>query len=82
MEAPITLKEIELAVFKLKMQKSPGPDGIPNEMIKNLRNATRTNLLQIFNICWTPGTGLERSNHDSITETKERQYYGFQLQTY
>jgi hypothetical protein len=56
MEAPITLKELELAVSKLKMQKSPGHDGISNEMIKNLRNADRTKLLQIFNICWISGT--------------------------
>jgi hypothetical protein len=37
------------------MQKSPGPDGISNEIIKNLGNAARTKLLQIFNICWTSG---------------------------
>jgi hypothetical protein len=51
MEAPITLKKLELAVSKLKMKKSPGPDGISNEMIKNLENAARTKLLQTFSIC-------------------------------
>lgn len=56
MEAPITLKELEHAISKLRMKKSPGADGVTNEMIKNLGTAARAKLLQIYNICWTSGS--------------------------
>src|ERR1700733_5697531 len=55
MGAPITIRELELAISKLKMRKSPGVDGVSNEMIKNLGTAAKTKLLQIFNTCWTSG---------------------------
>jgi ribonuclease HI len=56
MEAPITLKELEHAISKLKMKKSPGADGVSNEMIKNLGTAAKAKLLQIFNRCWATGS--------------------------
>ncbi|BFZ08560.1 hypothetical protein BsWGS_11599 [Bradybaena similaris] len=55
LEAPLTLSELEMAISKLKMRKSPGSDGISNEMIKNLGTAAKMKLLEIFNICWTQG---------------------------
>lgn len=56
LEAPITLSELELAISKLKLRKSPGADGISNEMIKNLGTMAKAKLLQIFNNCWTLGS--------------------------
>ncbi|CAG5116491.1 unnamed protein product, partial [Candidula unifasciata] len=55
LEVPITLNELELAISKLKMRKSPGADGISNEMIRNLGKVAKTKLLQIFNACWATG---------------------------
>jgi ribonuclease HI len=55
MEKPITSRELEVAISKLKMRKSPGIDGVSNEMIKHLGSPAKTKLLQIFNICWTSG---------------------------
>ena len=37
------------------MKKSPGADGVSNEMIKNLGTAARAKLLQIFNTSWSTG---------------------------
>ena len=55
MNLPLTLRELELAQTKLKVKKSPGADGISNEMIKNLGSAARTKLLAIFNLSWVAG---------------------------
>ena len=55
MESEITRSEMEYAISKLKMRKSPGPDGVSNEMIKNLGSAAAGKLLQIFNISWKTG---------------------------
>ena len=49
------MKELEHAISKLKMEKSPGADGVSNEMIKNLGTAARAKLLQILNTSWTTG---------------------------
>lgn len=55
MKTPLTLRELEYAISKLKMKKSPGPDGVSNEMIKNLGATAKTKLLQIFNNSWSSG---------------------------
>ena len=55
MKTPITFKELELAISKLKLRKSPGADGVSNEMIKNLGTAAKAKLLQIYNNCWILG---------------------------
>ena len=52
----ITLNEIQTALKKLKTKKSPGPDGITNEMLKHLGNVAVLKLLAIFNHSWTTGT--------------------------
>ena len=55
MTTAITMKELEKATKKLKLKKSPGPDGITNEMIKNLGTAAKKKLLEIYNISWETG---------------------------
>ena len=55
MNAPITKRELEQAISKLKLRKSPGVDEVTNEMINNLGTAAKTKLLQIYNKCWTSG---------------------------
>ena len=52
---PITMNEVKTAIKKLKMKKSPGPDGISNEMIVHLGNAALKKLLEIFNLSWNMG---------------------------
>ena len=55
MYKPITIAELKKAIKKLKKKKSPGPDGIPNEMIMNLVIITLSKVLEIFNLIWKNG---------------------------
>ena len=56
MKQPLTLHEQEVALKKLKTRKSPGPDGITNEMLKHLDNTAILKLLEVFNSSWERGT--------------------------
>ena len=49
MDATISLEELNYAMKKLKQMKSPGPDGITNEMIINAGKLALYKLLEIFN---------------------------------
>ena len=40
---------------KLKSRKSPGPDGITNEMLRNLGTVSKQVLLVLFNKTWREG---------------------------
>ena len=55
MQDPITMTELEKAIKKLKKKKSPGPDGITNEMIMHLGDTALQKLLDIFNLSWKDG---------------------------
>ena len=55
MTLPLTLQELNIAIKKLKKKKSPGPDGITNEMIIHLHTAARLKLLEIVNLSWEKG---------------------------
>ncbi|KAK7087559.1 hypothetical protein V1264_021593 [Littorina saxatilis] len=55
MEAPFTHQELRQALRKLKNKKSPGPDGISNEMLNHLGSAAVGKLLDIFNLSWKEG---------------------------
>ena len=55
MTLPLTLQELNTAIRKLKKKKSPGPDGITNEMISHLDTTARLKLLEIFNLSWEEG---------------------------
>ena len=48
---PITYQEL-LEVVKSSKNTSPGPDGIPNILLKNLPTSMYTRLLKIYNIIW------------------------------
>ena len=55
MQGPITMAELEKAIKKLNKKKSPGPDGITNEMIMHLGDTALQKLLDIFNLSWKNG---------------------------
>ena len=55
MTLPLSLQELNTAINKLKKKKSPGPDGITNEMIIHLDTTARLKLLEIFNLSWEEG---------------------------
>ena len=55
MQSPITMAELEKAIKKLNKKKSPGPDGITNEMIMHLGGTALQKLLDIFNLSWKNG---------------------------
>ena len=55
MQENITMTELRKAIAQLKKKKSPGPDGITNEMLKYLGNTALQKLLDIFNHSWKSG---------------------------
>jgi ribonuclease HI/endonuclease/exonuclease/phosphatase family metal-dependent hydrolase len=55
MERPFTHQELTQALRKLKNKKSPGPDGLTNEMLTHLGSAAADKLLEIFNASWHEG---------------------------
>lgn len=55
MEKDITMEELKRAIRQLKKKKSPGPDGITNEMLQHLGNTATRKLLDIFNLSWRAG---------------------------
>nr|KAG5689418.1 hypothetical protein BaRGS_017936 [Batillaria attramentaria] len=55
MKKDITMEELKRAIRQLKKKKSPGPDGITNEMLQHLGNTATRKLLDIFNLSWRAG---------------------------
>ena len=55
MKKDITMEELKRAIGQLKKKKSPGPDGITNEMLQHLGNTATLKLLDIFNLSWRAG---------------------------
>lgn len=53
---PITVEELRLAVRKLPNNKAPGPDHVPNEMIRLAANRFPDLFLSVFNACLTEGS--------------------------
>ena len=55
MNTPFTSAELEAAISDLKTKKSPGEDGITNEMIQHLGKTMKRKLLQLYNTSWKSG---------------------------
>ena len=55
MQQPLRLGELQRALKKLRPRRSPGPDGITNEMLIHLGSAAVCKLLQIYNHSWEQG---------------------------
>ncbi|KAI0992152.1 hypothetical protein K3495_g16034 [Podosphaera aphanis] len=51
----ITLTEVEEALGKLPSDKAPGPDGIPNRLLKQCRATLSKYLAELFNACLNLG---------------------------
>lgn len=51
---PFTIDELEGALSKAKLS-APGKDSITNDMLKNLRQAMKENVLTLFNQLWEKG---------------------------
>ena len=51
----ITIAELKKTIRKLKKKKSPGPDGITNEMLIHLGNTALSKLLETLNLSWSEG---------------------------
>ena len=56
MAEAISMEEVELAIRQLKYKKTPGPDGVTNDMIKNFGLLTKRTLLKLFTESWKTGT--------------------------
>ena len=54
-DTDFTMDEINTEMKKLKVRRSPGPDGITNEMITNLGTTSKSILLAFFNKTWREG---------------------------
>ena len=54
-ETDFTIDEMNAEIKKLKARKSPGPDGITNEMITNLGTVSKSVLLAFINKTWREG---------------------------
>jgi len=50
MSDSLTMQELQAELKKLKKKKSPGADGITNEMLKQLGHRAKNTLLYIFNL--------------------------------
>ena len=51
--APFSPAELTAALRKIKNKKSPGPDGIPNDLLKQLSRTAELHLLNLINKSWT-----------------------------
>ncbi|GFW23880.1 putative 115 kDa protein in type-1 retrotransposable element R1DM [Trichonephila clavipes] len=50
-DPPFTIHEINAVINKLKLKKAPGPDSIPNEVVKKLHEMYPVLFLTVFNSC-------------------------------
>ncbi|EED11577.1 reverse transcriptase, putative [Talaromyces stipitatus ATCC 10500] len=48
---PITLDEVRTAINNVKLDKAPGPDGIPNLVLQRLLPTIEAYLVNLFNAC-------------------------------
>ena len=60
MTRTITMAELKKTTRTLTKKKSPGPDGMTNEMLIHLGNTARSKLLQTLNLSWSEGKVPQR----------------------
>ena len=72
MNSPLSYEELTSALSNLKLKKSPGPDGITNEMIVNLGQPALHKLLDIFNKTWQEGTLPQIWREATMTPTHKK----------
>ena len=48
--APFTEDEVRQAIFQMKHNKAPGPDGFPAEFYQNFWDIIKSDLLELFNV--------------------------------
>lgn len=53
--SPFTEEELVRQLQRLKLKKTPGPDGISNEMLRHLGPVSRAALLLVINTSWRSG---------------------------
>ena len=53
--SPFRLEELVKEISRTKMKKSPGPDGLSNEMLVHLGPVARETMLSIINCSWRTG---------------------------
>ncbi|KAF0292265.1 Mannose-binding protein C [Amphibalanus amphitrite] len=53
--APFSLAELNAQIVETKLKKSPGPDGITNEMLRHLGPIAKKEFLRTFNSSWSSG---------------------------
>ena len=67
LEKPFSLEEIEFAVFNMKHNKSPGPDGLPIEFYQYFWHLVRDDLFALFESFYERSLDLSRFNYGLIT---------------
>ena len=65
LDDPLTREEIKKATMQLKVEKSPGLDGIPAEVYQHGEEAVLDKLQDMFTNCWERGT-LPKDLRDAV----------------
>jgi hypothetical protein len=72
MEVPLFSEaELEKAVLSLKNKKAPGPDGIPNEVLRIVSQQEPELMLAMFNACLTEGVFSTRWKNARLVLVKK-----------
>lgn len=59
LDKEIIVEEVEWAIDKLKINKTPGPDGFPTEFYKIYKKELKPYLLELFKHCTEQGSMLD-----------------------
>ncbi|KAI0997925.1 hypothetical protein K3495_g10264 [Podosphaera aphanis] len=73
----ITSAEIEEILGQLPSDKAPGPDGIPNRLLKNCKETLSKVLADLFNACLTHGyhpKGFKESTTIVLRKSQKSRY--------
>lgn len=62
-----SMEEIKEAIFGMKNNKAPGPDGFPAEFYKHFWDTIKVDLKEIVDDFHSGGRGIERLNYGVVT---------------